>query len=226
MHFALEHDMASPVLGWLLRQRLLVKDEFVLPWGICDFVGLSFDKARLRKRLELGQCRPIGPLHRIELLRRIPDIESGNSVSLSRLQSSEFGPITDVPSELQKLIDDRFILEDRKGQFQKVNGWVPLHRRIVAVELKLSRVSEALAQAISHRAFATESYVALPTEIAQRMAKSSRASEFHASGVGILGVTKDSCKVVLPSSSLGIQIEPSIQMHCIERFWRTRDSSS
>jgi len=226
--FALERDMSIPVRRWLRCQRLLIRDEFVLPWGICDFVALSFDKERLRKRLEFGQYRPIGPLHRIELLRRIPEKESGTAVSLRRLQkqANEFSFTAGIDAELRKLIDDRFVVESKNGWFQKLNGWAPLHRRIVAVELKLSRTSEVLSQAASHRAFANESYVAMPAEIAKRIARSGRAAEFRASGVGILAVAPNACKVVLPPSALGVAVEPALQMHCVERFWRTRDSSS
>lgn len=228
MTFVLERDMSPSVCRWLKRQGLLVKDEFVLPWGICDFVALSFNRARLQKRLELGQSRPIGPLHRIELLQNIPYKESGVSVSLRRLRQQAHGlpPAVTIESELQRLIDDGFVVQHKKGIFQKLNGWAPLHSRIIAVEVKLSRISQVLAQAASHRAFASESYVAMPADIAKRVAKSSRSSEFNASGVGILAVTDQTCSVVLPSSTSGIEVSSVLQMHCVERFWRTRDSSS
>jgi hypothetical protein len=64
--------------------------------------------------------------------------------------------------DLRALIADRFVVVKKNGSFQKVNGWAPLHQRIVAVELKLRRISEALSQGLSNRTFATESYVALP----------------------------------------------------------------
>jgi hypothetical protein len=229
MTFALEREMSAPVRRWLHRQRLLIKDEFVLPWGICDFVALSFNQTRLQKRLEFGQFQSIGSLHRIELLRQIPDKESGAAVSLHRLQKDaacSFPSTPAIESELQSLIERHFVVRNPNGSLQKLNGWAPLHNRIVAVEVKLSRISEVLAQAASHRAFASESYVAMPAEIAERTANSSRSSEFHANGVGILAVTRTACKVVLPSSALGVEVEPTLQMHCVERFWRTRGSSS
>ena len=43
---------------------------------------------------------------------------------------------------------------------------MPLHDRIVAVEMKLSGIADALDQALQNKAFAEESYVAFPTDVA------------------------------------------------------------
>jgi transcriptional antiterminator Rof (Rho-off) len=228
MRFHRESDMAKPVRHWLRRQRLLVKEEFGLPWGICDIVALSFDENQLAKRLSFRQFRPIGPLHRVELLQHIPDQESGSAITVSRLQKSAsrtaFSP--PIEDDLQILIANRFVVSMKNGSLQKLNGWVPLHERIIAVELKLSRVSEALAQAVSNRAFATESYIALPVEVAERLTASDRILEFTKAGVGVLALTKTTCRVFLPASQRQISPDVILQMHCVERFWRTRGNSS
>jgi len=224
--FALECEMSGPVRRWLKKEGLAVKDEYVLPWGICDFVGLSFDQERVNKRLALRQFRPIGPPHRIDLLFQIPDVDTSKSISIRQLRKRlPVLPGDAVERELEKLAQNRFVIQHRNGSFQKLNGWVPLHNRIVAVELKLSRTSEVLGQAASHRAFASESYVAMPSKIAERAADT-RFAEFHAVGVGILGVTRRACKVLLRPSASGVPVQRTLQAHCVERFWRTRDSSS
>jgi hypothetical protein len=219
--------MTQPVRHWLRLENLDVKEEFELPWGICDLVALSFDNSQVKKRLSYRQYRPIGPVHRIELLRHIPDQDSGSAVTLRQLRNlskpKSFAP--PLQHELQSLITNRLIIRNKNGSLQKLNGWAPMHDRIVAVELKLCRISEALAQAVSNCAFATESYVALPATVAERLTKSNRQVEFGRAGVGILGVSTTTCKVVLPASC---QIDPDVtlQMHCVERFWRTRDRSA
>lgn len=43
--FDFEREMAQPVLNWLQQNRLEVKSEFSTPWGICDMVGVQFDRA-------------------------------------------------------------------------------------------------------------------------------------------------------------------------------------
>ena len=53
--FRIEREMNSSARTWLARLGLMVKQEFYTPWGICDFVGISFDSARVKQRLDLGQ---------------------------------------------------------------------------------------------------------------------------------------------------------------------------
>ena len=227
MSFALENEMLRPVRRWLQNQGLLVKPEFALPWGVCDLVGVSFNELHVNKRLSFRQHRPIGPLQRVELLNHIPDLESGRAVTFARLQkaaaTATFGQTLD--RDLCTLIADKFVVVKKNGAFQKVNGWAPLHQRIVAVELKLRRISDALSQAQSNWSFATESFVALPAEVAERFRSSHRRIDFSESGVGILGVTWTTCYVVLPATQM-VKPDTVLQAHCVERFWRTRDNSS
>ena len=124
MPFARESEMTRPVLNWLHGQGLLTKVEFGLPWGICDLVGLSFDQAQVAKRLSFGQRKPIGPMQRVELLRQIPDQESGASITLRRLQKfandTLFAPSLD--RDLATLISDGFVVANKTGALQKRNG--------------------------------------------------------------------------------------------------------
>jgi len=228
MAFERETEMSRPVRRWLEGQGLVIKAEFALPWGICDLVGLSFDERKVVKRLSFRQFRPVGPMRRVELLQHIPDQESGSAITLGRLQKSVGGALFGLgfEQELGTLIADRFVVRRKGGSLQKVNGWAPLHDRIIAVELKLSRVCEALAQATMNRAFATESYIALPAKVAERLTNGGRYSELEKVGIGVLGVTASACKVVLPVSHQRNELDANLQMHCVERFWRTRGNSS
>jgi len=226
MTFGREHEMALPVGNWLRRHGMQVKPEFAVPWGICDFVAVSLNATKVRKRLEFGQINAIGPLWRVSLLQHIPDKETGRSITQSKLERLCGAPPEFTGKELEKLIADRFVRRTARLSLQKLNGWFPLHNRIVAVELKLSRVSDALAQASCNRAFATESFIAIPTETALRILSGPRRADFVNAGVGILGVTQTRCKVMLKPSARGIQADPTLQMHCVERFWRTKDSST
>jgi len=225
MIFARENEMTQPVRKWLQRQQLIVKAEFELPWGICDLVGLSFNELQVAKRLSFRQHRPIGPLQRVDLLSHIPDRESGSAITFSRLQKSAGAAslAQDLERDLRSLIADKFVVVGKNGSFQKVNGWAPMHQRILAVELKLRRISEALSQALSNRSFATESYVALPAEVAQRLVCNERHSDFSKGGIGLLGVTRTTCRVVLPAFQMA-EPDTVLQTHCVERFWRTRDN--
>ncbi len=223
IHFAQEREMAPPVRSWLTAQKLLVKAEYASPWGICDFVGLSFDPTRVRQRLRLHQRRPIGSILRLSLLHKIPEVSEG-SITVQRLER-EFVNLMDarrLADEIHKLVAAHFVRFARQGSVHKLNGWAPLHRRILAVELKLDRVQEALAQARSHLRFATEVFVAFPTVLAQRVVLGRRANLFHSAGVGILAVSEHSCNVVLRPQEREFLADPILQAHCVERFWRTR----
>jgi hypothetical protein len=225
--FSLEKEMAPIVRCWLESQRLAVKPEFAAPWGTCDFVGLAFDRRRVTMRLRLGQRRPIGSLLRVSLLQEIPDAREG-SISLRRLERVFSGVMS--PSrfaiEIQALVAARFVRYSRCNAVERLNGWAPLHRRIVAVELKLGRVQDGLAQATSHLRFANESYVAFPATLARTISSSRRAKPFDEVGVGIIAVTRGCCTVVLRPRHRAVDADPVLQSHCVERFWRTRTRDS
>jgi hypothetical protein len=222
--FELETQMTQPVTTWLRNQGLMVKCEFALPWGICDLVGVRLDGKRIRQRLSYGQKRPIGSPIRLHVLSKIPDSRSGSSISLTKLQAElpSYAQPDVLSSELAWLARNRFVISPRRGRFQKLNGWEPLHLRIVAVELKLSRISEALAQAQSNYSFATESYVALPARLAHRLLRSSRVEVFRRTGIGLLATYPYSCRQMLPPSANRLILDDVLQAHCVERFWRTR----
>ncbi len=225
--FKLEKDMAPAVYAWLRQSQLTVKREFSLPWGICDFVGVSLNVRNVRERLSLKQTKAIGPLWRVDLLRQIPDEKTQRTISVRQLEKA-YGhrfPTHAIHTEVERLVADRFVFRTGAGSLQRLNGWEPLQKRIVAVELKLSRISDALCQAASNRVFA-ESYVALPRDMAEKLSKSKRVSDFGDAGVGILAVARNVCRVVLSPSGQGIKTDPTLQMHCVERFWRSRDSSA
>jgi hypothetical protein len=225
--FRRESDMRAPLNCWLWRQDLLAKFEFDLPWGVCDVVGLSFDRRGVRRRLSLCQRRPIGPPQRIQLLNQIPDEYSGLTVSFDRLKkwADESFSLCNFDDHLQHLIADHFVIVKSSGDLQRRRPQARLHRRIVAIELKLSRITEALSQAVSNTTFATESYIAMPGPIAERLARTSECERFREKGVGIISVRRSVCRVALPSHQVGSHDE-ILQTHCVERFWRTRDNST
>jgi hypothetical protein len=222
--FEFESQMTQPVTMWLRNQGLMVKCEFAVPWGICDLVAVRLDAKRIRQRLSYGQKRPIGSAMRLHVLSKIPDSRTGSSISLTKLRAelSSYVQPDVLSKQLSVLTRDRFVISPRRGCFQKLNGWAPLHHRIVAVELKLSRISEVLAQAESNYSFATESYVALPAKLAHRLLRSSRAEALKRTGIGLLAAYPDSCRRLLLPSANRLMFDDILQAHCVERFWRTR----
>ena len=219
--FKSEADMAEPVKLWMESLSLLVKAEFISPWGICDFVGLNFRNHNVARRLELGQRRAVTSTARAALLLQIPDIETNRCITLSELIAA-FAPVLPeevVLKEAQRLVADKFVVRER-DRLQKVNGWMPLQKRLMAVELKLKRIEEAIRQAQNNLGFSNESYVALPMELATRITSSNRREDFLKRGIGLLGVTPDSCMVLIRSRSVPSG-NPVFQFCCVEKFWRS-----
>jgi hypothetical protein len=228
MGFGYEYEMVGPVERWLRSEGLFVKREFPTPWGICDLVGCSFNRENVRKRLELGQRKPIGPELRVAILSLIPEHESGRSITIRRLTSKFNGWLDEdrVALEVERLIKGKFVKKSTRKGFQRFNGWVPLHKRLVAVELKLRRVSEVFYQARGHLGFADESYVGLPLEVAQRLVDSKKKGEFVREGIGVLAVKPAGCEVLLSANLERADPDEILQIHSVERFWRSyaRDS--
>jgi hypothetical protein len=230
MRFDYERQMINPAEQWLRSQGLSTKKEFTTPWGVCDLVGCSFRKEGIERRRKLGQTKPIGPQLRVMIWTSIPDLRDGRSITLRKLQRT-FEPFFDgarIGNEVDRLVRDKFVQRTTRGTFQRVDGWVPLHRRLVALELKLTRINEALFQAASNLGFADESYVGLPGETALRVIQNGKREEFIRLGVGVVGVGPRTCKVLLEAGRGRCVPDETLRIHAVERFWRTRikDSSA
>ena len=223
--FVRESEMAPAVSRWLKAADLRVKREFMTPWGVCDLVALSFNQDRVDHRLSLRQTRPVGSLTRAILLLQVPDIETRRSTSVMRL-TERCCPVLSadvIERELHRLIADRFIVQSKNGRLQKVNGWMPLQERLVAVELKLTRVEEAMQQALKNLDLGADSYVAFPSAVAARIAaRPQRWQRYFEGGIGLLSVTKNNCTVLIPAQSNRASVDLAVQLHSVEKFWRTR----
>jgi hypothetical protein len=221
--FDYEHEMVKPAEAWLRSRALMVKREFPLPWGICDLVGCSFEQQNIETRLRLRQKKPIGSYFRLMLLSQIPEEKDGPPITLSRLTKvfSECFDSEQIRFELHRLRTDQFIYATSSNSFYKLNGWMPIHKRFVALELKLSRFHDVLCQAINNLEFADESYAALPLPAAANLVESGSVSLFVEHGIGIIGLDPQGYNVLRTARPSKATIDPLLQAHCAERFWRT-----
>lgn len=226
--FKRESEMTPSVVRWMKLSGLQTRQEFITPWGSCDLVGVTLNSKHVDYRLQLKQNKSISSITRVALLLRVPEVETTKSISLDRLKK-DFVPIIPeeiVVAEVERLIRDRFVLKNDRGRLQKRNGWMPLQERLVAVELKLSRIDEAFQQAMSNLGFAQESFVAFPMRTAVQIAKaSSKWSRYIHEGIGVIGVRKRSCHVLVPSTPMHAIPDPAIQLYCVEKFWRSQPRS-
>jgi hypothetical protein len=215
--FRSERSMTEPAEAWLRSKGLRTRQEFRAPWGICDLVGVRIDPRRARLRTALGQKRPIGPKRRVALLL---SIERPTTTAELQGRFLRWMKASEVRAELRCLEQGGFVEILACGRVRRLDSWAPLQSRIVAIELKLNRVNEALGQSRAHRAFADEVFVGLPLLLATSVAKTSRAVEFEESGVGLLGVTTEGCRVVLRPGTRSDRPDSVLQAHCAERFWQ------
>jgi hypothetical protein len=222
MQFTREAEMLNPVLSWVHSQGLDALTEFPTSWGICDVVAAAPHKGHVRSRAKLRQRHPITTAPKIDLLMRLPDEDSGQAITLVRIlkeAASKYGSES-VEKAISELSRDGYIVWPRKNHLQKRNGWIPMHRRLVAIEMKLRRVEEALIQAYCNLRFASESYVALPAKSAQRVVQSGRVKDFEFRGVGLISVSRDSCYLLQRSKPDGNVVDAGAQILYTERFLR------
>jgi len=225
-HFALEAELVAPVQRWMQRQGLRVKAEYRTPWGICDLVGIALDKHRVTQRRKAGHNTALGRIERIGLLELIPTQASGSAISwtdLVRVAQANMGIA--VERELDWLLRNGFVRWSAERSLRRMDSWAPLQRRIVAIELKLNRIREALAQANNHSPLTRERYVALPLDVARRACRL-RTQEFVKAGVGLLGVLPSRCYTLLHPDDHVPREDRLEQRHCVERFWRTHFKDS
>lgn len=215
--------MTAPVHRWLKDQGLTVKLEFATPWSSCDLVGIEFDKRRVASRSQLKQSRPIGSESRAALLLEIADIETQQFTTVEEVlgdcDRDFFGEA--ILQNINRLVADRFV--KREGdRLQKVNGWMPIQKRLVAVELKLRRIRDVVDQATYNLEFADESYVALPSDVAASWRdRLKKWPGFEKEGLGLLAVDRDGCRELIRPKRIERPLT-GLRVYAAEKFWRTR----
>jgi hypothetical protein len=225
--FRLEEDMKDRVERWLSRSHTAVRREFETPWGICDLVAASFDTKRKRKRLSDFSEMSLGPLPRLLVLAMAWESGPIRVQDLKR-RSREMLGVREFDDHFAQLVSLGLLAIESAYVRRRRVSWLPTHRRLVAVELKLYRVEEAYFQALNNLHFAHASYVALPLPVARRVGDSDWKRRFSKAGVGLVGVASTRCRVLIESRRRPTELDLALQLHSAERLWRwhLRDSAS
>lgn len=201
-----------------------VAEELPTGWGICDLVGCRFDPEKVAFRTERKQRQPLGSPEAVYIYSQLPDSDRTRTGVRREALVKRLAPYISedrIDRALSRLEATNHIRVTRTGTFQKVNGWAPMYSRLVAVELKLSRLSEVLQQARANRAFVPESFVALPSDVARRAMKSSFADELAREGIGLLAVSEKSCRTLLDAEPTSGWLDDSLELWAVEYFWRS-----
>ena len=221
--FAKESEMTASAARWLRTEGFALKEEFVSPWGICDLVGVKLDPDRVAHRLGYGQVRRIGSITSAALLLGLPDADTGRDRAIQRVVRDWSPAISEgaVVEEIGRLEKDGFVRRTSGGGLQKLNGWIPLQEALVAVELKLSRIDEAMRQARQNLGFADLSLVGFPSDVAKKIATAPhRWKQYFDEGIGLLDVGVSRCRTLIPARRISGRVDPAIQMYCVDKFWK------
>lgn len=216
--FQQEKEMTPVVKTWLKESGFRTKSEFRTPWGVCDLVGCTMNAEAVETRVRLRQTAQLSNTLRATLFSAIPDESRRNGVSLDSLcstlgNSSLRGRIE---HELGKLIDGGFIVQTPTGSFKSRSRWKPLHREVIAIELKLTKVHEVIAQAIMNRSFATQSFLALPEDVVSRMSRTA-SEKCTEAGIGVIAVSQTGCSIAKEARETSS--DEGLQIHLVDRFW-------
>jgi hypothetical protein len=168
----------------------------------------------------LNQVRAVGHIRRVALLECIP---SQGDISLRELlrKSSHLFSNDELQKELKQLEADHFVCSSEHDRYSRFAPNCSDENLIVAVEVKLSKIEEVLAQARANLAFADQSFIGIPIANAERLTNLERHKGLISSGVGLLGVERGRCEVLIGSGGDKSKTNPAVRAHCIERFWRT-----
>lgn len=215
--------MTEPVVNWMTDEGMYVAREVHTGWGICDLVGCEFREEAITYRTEKKQRQPLGSSESVYIYNQLPDAELTDKGTRLETLVKRFGRFADpneIKQRIDRLIKTNHVRRTHTGSLQKVNGWDPMHSRLVAVELKLQRVTEVIGQAIRNAAFSTESYIALPELNAIQATKSRNLELLQEHGVGVISVNPSSCSIALEAICRTSTVDPSLEMSVSERFWK------
>lgn len=226
--FRFESELLPLVEGWLTSRGFSIKREFAMPAGTCDLAGCILDKKRMEKRLGLGQRERLGPQLRIDVWTRIPNHAEHRSISEDEILQcyGDLVPPSQVLTEIGVLLKRGFVRRTAAGTLQRLNGWFPLQQQLVAVELKLERVSEALRQAKRYLSWAERSYVALPYSRALSVDRSDKRLDFDHAGIGLIGVDPCRATVIVEAKKMRLTPTKTEQIHAVERFFHAMVTGS
>lgn len=219
----LETQLEASVWKWLRGLAEITVDQFQTPWGIADLFAVKCDIDRALMRRDMGQDVASTSDQDVMVLLAIPELTSGGRTderSLARRFSYLLGD-TKVRAIIAALKRRKLIKVDGDGAIYRNTPWLPYHKQMWAVELKLQRVDEALAQAKRHLKITPFSYVGLPPQIAERTAESAKAEKFRESGVGLLSISATECSALIEPAGQSTCVDPVYAVAAAERCWGT-----
>ena len=217
--FGSEREMALPATRWLARRGYVVRSEFQTAQGISDLVGCRWRRGAVQERSKFA--RPLlSSKVRTALLAVIPPegIRQTEVVKALRCFSRAI-----VHEELKNLHDWGLVARSKNARWQREAHWLPMHDHLVAIELKMRHLREAVRQAQRYLAFADDAYVGFPWPLAFRIAKDRRSEILRMAGVGLLAIRPARVQALIEPAPghRPWPVERATQLQTVDRIWRT-----
>lgn len=169
-----EEDLVSMLERDYVKEGYLAKRELGVGYGIADLVLVKkdlVDSSNCSTRINYNQVSTIPNVDYFKILKKIPDIHSdGAPVSTSCIvEEVRLSKAFVQYNALKYLTENKFVLEISKNRYYKVNGWLPIAREVVAVEVKLKDWRRGYRQANRYKSFAHKVFLALPSSEAKKV---------------------------------------------------------
>lgn len=231
--FKLEKEMTPIVSAWMRRKGMVVKAEFLGPSNSpIDLVGMIVDPVQHEKRVVARHWARIAWPGYANICLELPSMDSGQGMTAEdlcadvkeRCRQDETSAwyrtvLEERKRNLGDLVKRRFVVEVAHGQYASNIDWMPLHKQLVAIELKLHRTQEVVYQAQRNKVITDDSYIAMPYTKAKRVLAKGVPANIADFGIGVIGVQKNRCVELLAPSSNGSVLDLGCQMHAVDKLW-------
>lgn len=159
-----EQSLISPLLRCFEDLGYITRTEFRTPWSIPDILAVKPDRRKVFQRRAKGQTIPLTRELYWEVLSLIPDKDSDNAADWHQLaQDLALSPSYFRRQILARLIRNRYV-EVKQDKCVKINGFHPYCSTLVSVEAKVKNWRHAGEQALRHKQFVNQAFVALPSQ--------------------------------------------------------------
>lgn len=213
-----ESRIVAAVRGYYEASGAFVATERSLGWGRADLVAFRLDLDKCRARFENRQFRALDRADHYRVLRCIPDVQTGNQVSLAVLCGELGRSPSYVRGALVSFLERAgYIIRVRPAAYAKVNGFIPIAREVIAVEAKVADWRKGAIQAKRHRSFANRVYLAIAAEYIHRV----QLDVLRRHGIGLLSVCRATVTEVL-ESPLQAPLDSDRHSFSAEWLWRYR----
>ena len=190
-----ESRLVQQLKEYYIDSHYLITTEFSIGYGRADLVAFKINPNKCRARLENGQQLSLDRVEYYTLLHLMPDINSGNNVSISYLSDKLCLSSSYLKNHfLKHLIKSGYIVEVEQKKYVKVNGFIPIADEIIAIEVKISDWKKGAIQAKRYQVFANRTFLALYSNFVHR----ADLSLLKKHNIGLMSVNNAEIHEVLP----------------------------